>query len=630
MNYTYYDDFDGDGYLDYIHYRKQLPEVFNTKLDLFPNVKEHRVTGKQIELYDLFQKIKYNLAQDITCDILLTDKYLNGEINPNYEKKKEEFPAIAYNATFDDYKELGNIKRITNLMFLDMDCFKTKQEAESYKKEIIDKYPWIISCYRSLSKIGLHIIIQVDMIYDNDDYNAKYDFISQMYFEGKLDKNSKSLSRFTIIPFDYDIHINDNPQILEIDKEIKSNKKGIRSAYNSTEYTFSPDINKKGISSAYLTENSKESIRSSIKGERVCTAYTFSPLPSLEDILNETARKYNLRFQIQLDESNFTDPNIPIYIHEGIDIIKVNLFPFRYRKVITGERNAFLGAITIQMFYLNIDPNKVIPEIKNAILYFILSINNKICRPPLDKHEVITLFNSNFKRFIKGHINYQNYYVLQRAFWSEKSTLRGNEKRKVTCRIKNEPILAETKRKIKLGIERLQAKGQKVTQKALADEIENLSLGTVKKYRNYYNEVLGRKREKSGNETNENSSDVVPNQKLSSIGQLEKSINSATDQDKTLLQLGRKCDEIKNFDISDDQMKMVFKRIFKPFLKEMNSVQEETLYSRFIDRFDLYPDDDKKILISDVDIIENSEIYWKQNMLDSKFWVIFSEVVKLP
>lgn len=638
------DDIQDDGYIEFIEYRESLPQVFNTDLNLFPSVKQPEVTGEKIKLYDLFQKIKYNLFYDITSDVYLTNKYdENRNRNKEYDRIKEVLPAVCYNAYFDNYKSTANVSRINNIMFLDIDTFKTKQEAIDYKQKIIQEYDWIIAVYRSLSKTGLHIIINVDNIRDNQDYNKKYDYINNTYFNGMLDKTAKSLTRYTIIPCDYDIYINDHPSRLEVDKEFNNNKKGIRSTYNTTEYTFSSD-GIKGISSTYLGNNYKEGIRSTIERERrVCTPYTFSPLPSLEDILNDSARKYNLKFQMELDESYFTDPDVPIYIHEGLNVIKINLFPYRYKKVLQGDRNAFIGAITIQMFYLNLDPNDIIPEIKRAILNFILSINKKLCISPLDKHEVITLFNSNFKRFINGQINYQAYYVKQRAFWSEKSTLRGNEKRKVTCRIKNEPIVTETKRKIKLGVERLQAKGQKITQKAVADEIDYLSLGSVKKYRDYYNELLGRKTKKPSIEITENPTDTIQDYQLGStvksevdkseegpaIGIINEQANGKLgDKDDATCIQGRNPNTGKDIEITKEHKKIIFQRIFNLFFKRMSEEQKKDLYTKFVEQFDSYTKEDKHILALDIEEINESDIYWKQNNLDSKFYELIEEVRK--
>ena len=156
-------------YLKFVYEKENLHPVFSTKLDVYPNIENPNINGKVL-LWELFQKIKYNITQDLDFNYLLVDKYVDGEINSEYEKLKSSLPAICYNATYSGYKDLDHLGGITNLMFLDIDNFSSTEEAINYKKYITLRYDWILACNLSLSRIGLHFIIIVDRIIDNEDF----------------------------------------------------------------------------------------------------------------------------------------------------------------------------------------------------------------------------------------------------------------------------------------------------------------------------------------------------------------------------------------------------------------------------------------------------------------------------
>ncbi|MFW5983452.1 MAG: BT4734/BF3469 family protein, partial [bacterium] len=461
--------------------KENLHDIFGTVLDTFPNIKNASATG-QVLLWDVLQRIKYNLVYDIEPEIFLLNKYVAGNKQPEYDQKKQQLPAICYNATYNGYKNMKNIKSLTNLMFLDIDDFSTKEEALNYKQKIINKYDWLIACNLSLSKMGLHVVAMMDKIRDNKDYNDKYDYISSNYFDSLLDKGSKSLTRFTVVPYDYDIYINESPTPLNIDKIFNERKKEPQSTPKQDRNFTIPALDEKGLSSVYMTsisDGQEKGLGSAFqKKEIICTPYTF--LTNSQK--NHSTSKRSLKFRKEVDESMIKDPNIPIYLREGIDVIEVNLFHLKGKKIPEGSRHNFIGAMTVKMIYLNVDsPDDVDPFVRRDILKFILWINKTVCEPPLDQDEIIKSYNANWKRFLSGEMDFSKYFIKKRAFWSKESTLTPNEKRKVTCKIKNEPIVEETKRKIHDGIMQLAHNKKKVTQKEVSN-LAGLGLSTVKKY----------------------------------------------------------------------------------------------------------------------------------------------------
>ena len=182
-------------YLKFQYHKENLHDVFGTVLDTFPHITGATVTG-QIYLWDVLHKIKYNLAYDIDPSTYLLDKYIDGIRNTAYDQRKEQLPAVCYNARFYGYKDTKHLNAVTNLMFLDIDDFPTKEEALDYKKRIITNYSWIVACNLSLSRLGLHVIALVDKIQNSTDYTNKYKFISSTYFENKLDKDSNKLTQY--------------------------------------------------------------------------------------------------------------------------------------------------------------------------------------------------------------------------------------------------------------------------------------------------------------------------------------------------------------------------------------------------------------------------------------------------
>jgi len=209
------------------YYKEDLADIYATNLDYYDNHAAPPVKG-QINIWLLFQRIKYGAIR-MSEETLRTPKFVDGKKNDLYDDIKISLQCVCYPATFHVRKTLKNLKKITNLMYLDIDGFATIEDRDAFKTNIIKQYSWILMCCKSLSRLGLHVVVPVDKIIDNSDYNEKYDYISNKYFEGKLDAGAKSLTRFTVIPTDHNIFINENPATLAIDLEYREFKKSTRS-----------------------------------------------------------------------------------------------------------------------------------------------------------------------------------------------------------------------------------------------------------------------------------------------------------------------------------------------------------------------------------------------------------------
>ena len=64
-------------YLKFQYHKENLHDVFGTVLNSFPHITGATVTG-QIYLWDVLQRIKYNLASDIEPETYLLHKYIDG------------------------------------------------------------------------------------------------------------------------------------------------------------------------------------------------------------------------------------------------------------------------------------------------------------------------------------------------------------------------------------------------------------------------------------------------------------------------------------------------------------------------------------------------------------------------
>jgi hypothetical protein len=440
-------------YMKFKYGKENLHNVYITMLNTFPNISSPQVAGN-INLWELFQSIKYNLTS-INSNILLTPKYVDGNKNSAYDDIKNSLPAVCYNSTFDGYKNLNHVSDITNLMFLDIDCFKSTDEAIEYKEHITLKYDWIVACSLSLSRMGLHIIILVDKIHNNDDFNNKYDFISQVYFDGKLDTSGKSLTRYAIIPSDYSIYLNEVPNVLNIE---------------------------------HIMNNIQKTTSSGYKEHRIITTSCMFSSPSpLKEILNDSARKDRLIFRQEPDESLFIGANIPLYYPEGKNVVRVNFYPYRDRKIKDGQRTSTIGGIICRLIYLNAHlPKRNDDEIKTAIQKCVTKINTELCEPPLTFKEVVNSFNDNWQKYLAGNLNFNPFFERKKVFWSRECSLSGDEKRKMTCAIIKQPKVEETRKKIGDAIKSLKVLGRKLSYKNIS-KVSGLHLNTIYNYKHDIN-----------------------------------------------------------------------------------------------------------------------------------------------
>lgn len=290
------------------------------------------------------------------------------------------------------------------------------------------------------------------------------------------------------------------------------------------------------------------------------------------------------------------------------------------------------------MIYLNAgSPDNNDPIIRGDLLKFIQHINKSICAPPLTYDEVIKSYNANWKRYKEGRIDFSRYYEKKRSFWSKQSTLTANEKRKVTCRIKNEPIVEETKRRIWEAIETLTGSGRKITQSQVAS-VSGLSLSAVKKYRKEFREfkhMLDSKvdiLEIDGNITclsdEPDFKQVIVDQETSNFSdhyiendffELDETMNiENVNTDTTSVSCPTGNDS--HIEYSEDDLELLYLRIFESLQSKLDENKKQRVHTEFLSCFQQLPPDDKKLLSTPNKDIHDGDTFWKQVLIEQNVW----------
>jgi len=449
----------------------ELDPVFETLIDVIDSVKNPEVIGRMslIDIFDFIKRGHLFYPESVKKIISLRN---NPKGQQKYDEIKTSMPACCYNACFHNYKKLENIYYITNLMFLDVDGFGSREDALEYKNTIIKKYDWIIACYESISRTGLHIVIKVDRILDNQDFNEKYEYINKTYFSDRLDKYAKSLTRSAVISNDTDIYINLTPSTL-----ILNDKK---------------DIFKKII----IDKNEdKKSTTESIEEKIIKSYYTFLEIENdaADDFIEEKKAIYRflrlirLKFKVELNPDLFDDPNEPLYNWSGWDVAELNIYPYLKKKIHEGNRTYVLGKVAQILIYLN----GMRPEMKNQIVKFIHHFNNRFCSPPLSYIEVKKSFDYNWNKFIKGEMDFSSVIKKKRSIWSPECQLNRQEKISKSLVLYHKPLKEKKKNKILEALNSIHENNNKITQKEVA-LITGFSIATIKNYWKLFPEIKER------------------------------------------------------------------------------------------------------------------------------------------
>ena len=420
-------------------------------------------------------------------------------LNLEYRKYKDSLHTVCYPATFEGKKKLCNLKSVTNLVFLDIDGLKSKDEAIELRNEYFQKYNWICFSPLSASELGFHMIINTSGIYNNCNsveemefnYNNTVQYLSYHFFNGLLDMNSRSLTRHSCISQDKTILKNDNPEILKINIEIvnnwcinnplptksntKSNKKNVEKVVKIKEVKET----KKAANITRLTTDLNTKWNDMVKdneGNEYLLSSLFTPDP---------VRSKGLIYKQIINEDLFDDTDKSIFFPNAIPFIRVDEIIFENWLIEEGNRNNILGTICMMMLFLNSNL-----ENKTEILNYISKINKKYCETPLSDSEINKIFNYNLNNQIENRdlfndnvLIYNKNYI--RTIWSKFCTLTNDDKNSIS----HSNYWNETKTTnfnlINDAMEDLFSNNQKIKQTTLK-ELTGLSKESIDRYLNDY------------------------------------------------------------------------------------------------------------------------------------------------
>jgi hypothetical protein len=108
----------------------------------------------------------------------------------------------------------------------------------------------------------------------------------------------------------------------------------------------------------------------------------------LESIIEGSSIKYSTDLPFEL----FDHSKPYTFIPEGYNYVEIKLNQYKKNKIKEGFRNSTLGAICLQLIYLNPDADYL--AIYNVLNY----INNNYCSTPMKNYEVSNIVKSNFKK----------------------------------------------------------------------------------------------------------------------------------------------------------------------------------------------------------------------------------------
>ena len=438
-------------------------EIFQTKLDLFKNHKTSLVNGEKtlLEIIDVISGVSKNT---------IPYKFINGVKNLEYDKYKAKVQTICYNANFSFKKKIENLINPTNLMFLDKDGFKTKEDAIKYRNEIMTKYNWIIFSNLSLSGIGLHIVISIPDLYSVEDtsfeknvkFNLAYDYISETYFENNLDPIGKSLTRHSVIASDPSIMVNWNPATIELNvDDIKS-------------YSFGKKQGKK-------TYRSKKIVDSTLTWDSLVVDSNGEERKIRDFYIPQVQRSSSILYKQIINENIFFDVDTPVFVDSGVPFVEINVAQHMNNKIMTGERNKILGLYTMKLIYTEaglMDKNEILNKMK--------SINKKYCVEPLSGSEITKMFNVNLNNWEKNRnefdLNVLRYCsVMKRVFWSSHCTLTSEVKSSITSQYFWEPTKIINYSLIVDALSELTVGNTSITYKSISDH-SKLCCGTISSY----------------------------------------------------------------------------------------------------------------------------------------------------
>lgn len=293
-----------------------------------------------------YHSVKAKYSKDtIALGDFLSMRHLSGTIeelrsqeqgSPTYKSIKDGLPIVLFNVRTDGGKKDVDITGYNPFLFLDVDKV-APQDLESVKEQILSLFPSVLMCWRSCGGRGLGILIHTTGITDQN-FSLLREHFAQFEFLGyTFDKRCFSRTRPTYISLDEEAYINWEAPVLDL-SHLKKADTAIQS------YETPPSSPRQGS-----TENTGMGLDGGLRFSSIDEHFTGEH--------QDTPRR------------RFT---------EGVRIIQVER---SYRKVRSGDRNAFLFRNLVRILHLN-------PDLSIGQLTSLGNKLNERCEPRMDQSEV--------------------------------------------------------------------------------------------------------------------------------------------------------------------------------------------------------------------------------------------------
>jgi len=307
----------------------------NVQINLFNSIFAWSST-QRITLEELAQRIK---SQDDRIDALRSIP----KDHPSYRNKKLSLPSVLLNGTTHGGANHDDIVSATGLIYVDVDSVDPSQ-VEEVKAGLIESFPSLLMCWRSVSGQGVGGVLRADNILLEDFPHLKRHFASLRIAGRKLDLSIFTIERKTIISSDPDLYCNWEAPSLDLsdmDRTSPEEESSIKSQERSSPSPLCLRLNGT-ICSPLRFDN----VSDYFTGEHASSSFRHFP--------------------------------------KGISIVAVDR---SIRKIEEGGRNAFVYRNLLRIVHLN--PGLNADEIKR----FAYQLNTR-CLPPMGTDEVNQILGS--------------------------------------------------------------------------------------------------------------------------------------------------------------------------------------------------------------------------------------------
>ncbi len=193
---------------------------------------------------------------------------LNQDNNEYYDTYKKLLPAVTFSGTFNQKRNLDNLKLYNNLIVLDFDKLSENEIIEGYEHLLADEY--VLTFWRSPSNKGFKGLVSLEYVNFSNEFNinilhkSAFKKLSNHFkelYNLELDKSGSDISRLCFLSYDpnlvlkvnvRNLTITEDDIVFEIIKE-KSKTRSIKYASNK-DALYNPINKNKQLNRKLMTD----------------------------------------------------------------------------------------------------------------------------------------------------------------------------------------------------------------------------------------------------------------------------------------------------------------------------------------------------------------------------------------